>query len=1183
MPKLDKKKEVRSSLAPTKLSNDNPAYKSVEELDYAISLPECRNIALTGIYGSGKSSVIDTYLALDKAPKKVLRVSLSNFEDSNTPKGNEYENEIEFKLFQHIIYKANPSKTQSSRYKRLQVADVKSFRDIAILISVFLICYIIVFEPSVFRIEAFYDVYRFIFRSWSIIVNTLFDVLASIIMAGIAFLVIKQIVSRFNNLSISSLKAKEIEINFKDEKSVFNQLLDEILYYFKSGEYELIIFEDLDRISEPQKLFLKLREINILLNESDYYISRRKNIKFLYAIKDDVFKKEVRTKCFDYIIPVIPVVNSFNAGEYLLTNYTQELEGVNSVDVKRLGMYISSMRELTNIMNEFMIYKKTIFRDPMSAKKLLAITIYKNLFPDDYSKIHTKEGCLYNAFKNKRVFSDPLTRVLKEDIENCKEITKQRHKAIAKCRMTILDWFSNNHGISQLVINGTAYTLDSIANSDSLFDRFKNDRIESWIIDAGPDSESGHYDYKYKVILSSVDPGNSIEDEITGYEYEIKKTVDKRRSLEKQVYTIESKTLYDLMKQSGDGTVSKTLLMEAVEGSCNDESLVNTLHALILSRYIADDYTTYISYTYTGSFGQQEFKFQQSVIQGIPLDYNYKLEHIDAFIDNLYSDNYESKCILNNDLLSYLLITNKPACLDTFILTARKYPDFVVQYDSSRGYNEKFMTHLFKGWDGCVKFIFDIQDNDVRTYMLHLFYRFAPINLHITTEELELISTQYKFIADDFENCSIKRLNEFFDYNLVIFKELVEPDNVTRQLFDSVVSRKQFVIDYNNLRQIYGADFETKSFTCIIEGKEDLRGYVLHDIVELLKLFPSTDTDESEEAIVRMSNNKHISDVDFESFIARQDYVLQDIKKINADRIPLFFKHDKVTATWENVKVYFSSSDQLDHIKTFVIKHVDELKDKQINEGKDKPLQLLLIDGNQPLPIDVFEALLPSCGYYYNASEIASLQEDRLRIILEQDFIEYDRASKELYNSKSNDLWGHYLVHFFDEFKKDESFDLIIPNETAIYVLNSTLTIEQKKYFIDNMSSPLNETGLGELSSLICFYYQHMDIDDATSVSTLIKALDMSDDRTTWKHKIDLINRINRVIPYNESTEVALLHSLGGEYLTLSSYRGVSHFDNNSENRDLLNYLHSKGHYINKIKEEDGGLKVTFKNPPSED
>ena len=171
----------------------------------------------------------------------------------------------------------------------------------------------------------------------------------------------------------------------------------------------------------------------------------------------------------------------------------------------------------------------------------------------------------------------------------------------------------------------------------------------------------------------------------------------------------------------------------------------------------------------------------------------------------------------------------------------------------------------------------------------------------------------------------------------------------------------------------------------------------------------------------------------------------------------------------------------------------------------------------------------------------------------------------------------------FDEFKKDESFGVKIPNETGIQILNSHLTIEQKKYFIDKLACPLAEDGLDEYSHLICFYYSQMPIDDDTNVSTIINALDMCNEKTGWKQKIDLINRINEALPYDETTEKALLHSLGGEYLNLSTYRGVSHFDDNEENRKLLYYLLDKGHYVSKVKQEEGSLKVTFKNPPSEE
>ena len=53
-------------LLPIKLTKDDPSYKTVEELaevlDYAIKNKDIRNVALTGPFGSGKSSIIQTLM-----------------------------------------------------------------------------------------------------------------------------------------------------------------------------------------------------------------------------------------------------------------------------------------------------------------------------------------------------------------------------------------------------------------------------------------------------------------------------------------------------------------------------------------------------------------------------------------------------------------------------------------------------------------------------------------------------------------------------------------------------------------------------------------------------------------------------------------------------------------------------------------------------------------------------------------------------------------------------------------------------------------------------------------------------------------------------------------------------------------------------------------------------------------
>lgn len=72
------KQGFRNAMSPRFLKKSDSGYESVRELDFAIGRKDCYNIALTGIYGSGKSSIIKTVLKKHRW-KKVLRLSLSRY------------------------------------------------------------------------------------------------------------------------------------------------------------------------------------------------------------------------------------------------------------------------------------------------------------------------------------------------------------------------------------------------------------------------------------------------------------------------------------------------------------------------------------------------------------------------------------------------------------------------------------------------------------------------------------------------------------------------------------------------------------------------------------------------------------------------------------------------------------------------------------------------------------------------------------------------------------------------------------------------------------------------------------------------------------------------------------------------------------------------------------------------
>ena len=115
------------NLSPEKI-DDNSMY--LKALDQKIKDEEVLNIAVTGRYGAGKSSVIKTYQ--DMHPEyKYLNISLASFKNN----GQDNNVNIERSILQQLFYSVNPFKIPNSRFKRIKnLNDIKLMRKFCILI-----------------------------------------------------------------------------------------------------------------------------------------------------------------------------------------------------------------------------------------------------------------------------------------------------------------------------------------------------------------------------------------------------------------------------------------------------------------------------------------------------------------------------------------------------------------------------------------------------------------------------------------------------------------------------------------------------------------------------------------------------------------------------------------------------------------------------------------------------------------------------------------------------------------------------------------------------------------------------------------------------------------------------------------------------------------------------------------
>ena len=102
------------SLAPTEEAENADSY--IPAIDWAIKEPDVKNIAITGNFGSGKSSILNTYKKRKKEKKRFLNISLASFNQKNYEKD---ESIIENSILQQILYKEKINKTPFSRFEKI--------------------------------------------------------------------------------------------------------------------------------------------------------------------------------------------------------------------------------------------------------------------------------------------------------------------------------------------------------------------------------------------------------------------------------------------------------------------------------------------------------------------------------------------------------------------------------------------------------------------------------------------------------------------------------------------------------------------------------------------------------------------------------------------------------------------------------------------------------------------------------------------------------------------------------------------------------------------------------------------------------------------------------------------------------------------------------------------------------
>ncbi|WP_067655366.1 YobI family P-loop NTPase [Ferrimonas marina] len=402
-----------------------------------------RLIAVTGGHSAGKSSFLYSFFSLVKGFNHIV-ISLGQSKDGqlvHSGKGDtrvpvsskEVVCSIEAGILRQILYR-DPA--HGKRASNLREAVVKEHwvRNLFMAVAVAAILSV----ASAVAIAGKKEVWGWI----EIAHHNLGNSWAFAVLAGIGAYAVwfsHQLVRMASRIRLSKVNAVSGEFQLDhgngNAPSPMNEYLEEILAYFESSGVDVVVFEDMDRFKQPG-IFERLKEINKIINDS---VKVKQTVRFVYALRDDVFEDATdRTKFFDGMVPVVPVVAAANVYPRLLKE--MELAGFYDGSAKAkehwgallmdISLYVQDMRMLKAMVVDFHQYKDAlnVANGDRSELKLMALMACKVKYPSEFARWQIGEGLLPDAAMMREAWLDERQVKIREEIDMIEDLLVEAKK-----------------------------------------------------------------------------------------------------------------------------------------------------------------------------------------------------------------------------------------------------------------------------------------------------------------------------------------------------------------------------------------------------------------------------------------------------------------------------------------------------------------------------------------------------------------------------------------------------------------------------------------------------------------------------------------------------------------------------------------------------------------------------------
>lgn len=1169
-----------------------------DAIDYVFDNPDVKNVAVSGAYSAGKSSVLASYKKKHR-DLRFLHISLAHFKSPDQDDEPEVkESVLEGKILNQLIHQIPSEKIPQTNFRVKKKVSTKS-----------------VLKGTVGAVLLFIAIVYFgCFDVWKNYVNTLPDnwlksMLSlsthqySLMVGGLLILTLLsffvygliKIQKNKNVFRKLNLQGNEIEIFEESDDSYFDKYLNEVLYLFENAGADVIVFEDMDRFN-ANRIFERLREVNTLAN-IQLQKENKKVLRFFYLLRDDIFISKDRTKFFDYIIPVVPVVDSSNSYDQFISHFKKGglFEKFNESFLQGLSLYIDDMRLLKNIYNEFVIYYNRLNITELDCNKMLAIIACKNLFPRDFADLQLNQGFVYTLFGSKDMF-------IAEEVKRLAEMISEKSHEIEMAK--------NEH-------------LKTIKELDAAFEDKRP--IDYW---NRKQALSANDQKEYAERKQAIE--NRSNNRISEFE-------DEKCILEQELITVRNKQLKDIITRENINSIFSITSTNEI-GDVTDFTEIKSseyfdlLKYLIRNGYIDETYADYMTYFYENSLSRIDKIFLRSITDRKAKEYTYKLKNPQLVVSYLSLVDFDQEEVLNFDLFTYLLQTSHNDYVERLIdqLKSKKNFKFIGAYFDTTTEFPSYIKHLNMRWPDVFLTALTEQlltENQIRRYSISSLYYSDDDIVELVNKDnclCDYISNTPDYLAIDKPN--IERLIHCFTLLSVCFIGF-DYEKLDKSLFRRVYEESLYVINSENLiliqREILGIKNDEeilhKNYTLLYSNPDSaITQYVNQNINEyfdvVLKISDCTIHDD-ENVVIVVLNNSALTTEHKHSYISALRTTIISIKEIADSSLwSSLLDADIVQYSEYNIMDCFNAVKLNESIISYINRcdiDLDFSKTEYNEDTKRKLFDSVIICDS--IKNSKYEQILVSLKFIYDDFGITEISDDKIVILIDTNIIRMTADNLE-FMRENYPSYNFYFIRKNIEKYVDIMDDALFSQEELLEILTWDVSDEAKikllEFSDDEISvigknySPVvclhilnNNFAESDLSDLFSSFEQWDNsiqskifeyairnivniIDDPKSASEKLKNDLLHSDKVNRDVKIDLLIAMMPDLSVDYIKEILTLLNLTN-YLKIFDTRSRPKFEITDENEKLLIAFKEKNliDSYEKSPEKEGYYKIVRLKP----